>query len=71
MEWCDRYELLFSRVDPASELFRLNMPGRPTAVDAELAAFIETALSYCRSCRRVIRRDYGKRHAAVELQGIA
>ena len=24
VEWCDRYELLFSRVDPASELFRLN-----------------------------------------------
>ena len=23
VEWCDRYELLFSRVDPASELFRL------------------------------------------------
>ena len=49
VEWCDRYELLFSRVDPASELFRLNSAeGRPTAVDAELAAFIETALSYCR-----------------------
>ena len=38
VEWCDRYELLFSRVDPASELFRLNSAeGRPTAVDAELA----------------------------------
>ena len=49
VEWCDRYELLFSRVDPASELFRLNSAeGRPAAVDAELAAFIETALSYCR-----------------------
>ena len=45
----DILELLFSRVDPASELFRLNSAeGRPTAVDAELAAFIETALSYCR-----------------------
>ena len=32
VEWCDRYELLFSRVDPASELFRLNSAeGRPTA----------------------------------------
>ena len=46
--WCDRSELLFSRVDPASELFRLNRAeGRPTDVDPELAAFIETALSYC------------------------
>lgn len=47
--WCDRYELLFSRVDPASELFRLNhAQGRPTDVNPELAAFVETALSYCR-----------------------
>lgn len=46
--WCDRSEFLFSRVDPASELFRLNRAeGRPTDVDPELAAFIETALSYC------------------------
>ena len=46
--WCDRCELLFSRVDPASELFRLNhAEGRPTAVDPELAALIATALSYC------------------------
>ena len=68
VEWCDRYELLFSRVDPASELFRLNSAeGRPTAVDAELAAFIAVVLP---RSRRVIRRDYGKRHAAVELQGL-
>ena len=46
---CDRYELLLSRVDPASELFRLNHAGgRPLAVDPELGAFVETALSYCR-----------------------
>lgn len=45
---CDRYELLFSRVDPASELFRLNeAKGRPVEVDAELASFIGTALTYC------------------------
>ncbi|WP_080800289.1 FAD:protein FMN transferase [Arabiibacter massiliensis] len=47
--WCDRCELLLSRVDPASELFRLNhAEGRPTEVDPELAAFIEVALAYCR-----------------------
>lgn len=47
--WCDRYENLFSRVDPASELYRLNnAEGRPTDVDPELAAFIDTALGYCR-----------------------
>lgn len=47
--WCDRYELLFSRVDPASELYRLNNAGgRPTDVDPELAAFIATSLDYCR-----------------------
>lgn len=46
--WCDRCEFLFSRVDPESELFRLNhAEGRPTEVDPELAAFIETALTYC------------------------
>ena len=45
VEWCDRYALLFSRVDPAG------------------------AVVLPRS-RRVIRRDYGKRHAAVELQGL-
>lgn len=45
---CNRYELLFSRVDPASELFRLNeAKGRPVEVDAELASFIGTALTYC------------------------
>lgn len=47
--WCGRCELLLSRVDPASELFRLNhAEGRPTPVDPELAAFVEAALAYCR-----------------------
>ncbi|MEG0790212.1 MAG: FAD:protein FMN transferase [Gordonibacter sp.] len=47
--WCDRCELLLSRVNPASELFRLNhAQGYPTLVDPELAAFVETSLSYCR-----------------------
>ena len=58
VEWCDRYELLFSRVDPASELFRLN-----SAVHRDGAVVLPRS-------RRVIRRDYGKRHAAVELQGL-
>ena len=48
---CDRYELLLSRVDAASELFRVNeAKGRPVEVDAELASFIGTALSYCKRC---------------------
>lgn len=47
--WCDRCEFLFSRVDPASELFRLNhADGRPTALDPELASLVEKALGYCR-----------------------
>ena len=46
---CGRYEQLLSRVDPASELYRLNhAEGRPTRVAPELAAFVETALRYCR-----------------------
>ncbi|MCB7038682.1 FAD:protein FMN transferase [Eggerthella sinensis] len=46
---CSRYEQLLSRVDPASELYRLNhAEGRPTRVAPELAAFVETALRYCR-----------------------
>ncbi len=45
---CGRYEQLLSRVDPASELYRLNhAEGRPTRVAPELAAFVETALRYC------------------------
>lgn len=47
--WCDRCELLFSRINPASELFRLNhAEGRPLDVDAELAGLIERTLSYCK-----------------------
>lgn len=46
--WCDHCELLLSRVDPKSELFRLNhAQGLPTQIDPELAMFIETSLSYC------------------------
>ncbi len=45
---CERYERLFSRVDPASQLYRVNhAEGRACAVDPELAALTETALSYC------------------------
>lgn len=47
--WCDRCELLFSRVAPTSELHRLNCAGgRSVVVDPELAALIDTALDYCR-----------------------
>lgn len=45
---CERYERLLSRIDPASELYRLNhADGRPTRVAPELAAFVETTLRYC------------------------
>ena len=40
---------MFVGAGPLIGFFRLNSAeGRPAAVDAELAAFIETALSYCR-----------------------
>lgn len=45
---CDRYEHLFSRTRPDSELSRINAAGgKPVDVDSELAAFIGTALRYC------------------------
>lgn len=48
LAWCDRCELLFSRIDTASELAALNRAeGRPLDVDAKLAALIERTLSYC------------------------
>lgn len=49
LTWCHRCELLFSRFDPASELFKLNhAQGAPVEVDEELARLIEAALEYCR-----------------------
>lgn len=49
LAWCDRCELLFSRFDPSSELFKLNHAAdRPVKVDEKLAALIESAVSYCR-----------------------
>ena len=46
---CDRYESLFSRFNPESQLYRVNgSGGRPCVVDSELAALTATALSYCR-----------------------
>ena len=46
---CQRYEQLFSRVNPESQLYQLNHAGgRPCAVDAELATLVAEALSYCR-----------------------
>lgn len=45
---CDRYEHLFSRFHPESQLYRINHAhGKPCEVDAELASLIETALTYC------------------------
>jgi len=45
---CARYELLFSRTRPDSELARVNTAaGAPVKVDRELSAFIATALDYC------------------------
>ncbi len=45
---CARYEFLFSRTRPDSELALINASGgKPVVVDEELAAFIQTALDYC------------------------
>jgi thiamine biosynthesis lipoprotein len=45
---CERYERLFSRTAPQSGLATLNrFAGKPTTVDAELAALIRDALDYC------------------------
>jgi len=45
---CARYEQLFSRTLPESDLSRINTAGgRPVRVEPELAAFIATALRYC------------------------
>jgi len=45
---CTRYEFLFSRTRPESELSRINEAGgKPVVVDDELADFIQTALGYC------------------------
>ncbi len=45
---CARYEHLFSRTRPDSQLARVNAAaGKPVTVEGELARFIEVALSYC------------------------
>lgn len=45
---CRKWERLFSRFDPESELYRINdAKGKPVNVDPELASFIESALGYC------------------------
>ena len=45
---CDRYEHLFSRVNPDSQLYQVNhAQGCPCAVDIELASLAKTALAYC------------------------
>ena len=46
MKLCRDYELIFSRTDPASELYRLNECGS-MAVSDELLSVLETALDYC------------------------
>lgn len=46
MEECARYEKIFSRTDPESELYALNAAGS-MAVSEELLALLTTALDYC------------------------
>ena len=45
-ELCRKYELIFSRTDERSELYKLNAAGS-MEVSAELLDVIQTALSYC------------------------
>lgn len=44
---CEKYEKIFSRTDPESELYALNEAGS-MAVSDELLELIKTALGYCR-----------------------
>lgn len=46
MDLCREYELVFSRTDPASELYRLNAVGT-MAVSPALREVLELALDYC------------------------
>ena len=46
MSLCRDYELIFSRTDPASELYRLNDNGS-MAVSGDLLTVLRTALDYC------------------------
>lgn len=46
MEECRRYEKIFSRTDPESELYALNKAGS-MEVSEELLTVLETALDYC------------------------
>ena len=46
LEECSRYEKIFSRTDPESELYALNASGT-LEVSEELLELIETALYYC------------------------
>ncbi len=48
LDLAKRYELLFSRTDPASELFRVNaQAGSTVAVSPQLAELTSSALGYC------------------------
>ena len=45
---CERFESLFSRTLPGSQIHRINTAGgKPVTVDPEVAAFIAAALAYC------------------------
>jgi thiamine biosynthesis lipoprotein len=45
---CERFEYLFSRTLPDSQIHRINTAGgEPVAVDPKVAAFIASALAYC------------------------
>jgi thiamine biosynthesis lipoprotein len=45
---CERFEYLFSRTLPDSQIHRINTAGgKPVIVEPEVAAFIASALAYC------------------------
>ncbi|HTY64678.1 MAG TPA: FAD:protein FMN transferase [Acidobacteriota bacterium] len=45
---CERFEHLFSRTLPDSQIYRINTAGgEPVTVDPEVAAFLASALAYC------------------------
>lgn len=45
---CGRYEKIFSRTDPESELYKLNAEGGSNSVSPELKELLETSLFYSR-----------------------
>lgn len=61
IELCSRYEMLFSRTRPKSEIAQINRAGgTPVSVDNELLTFIETSLCYCAQTHGLFDITMGK-----------